>query len=68
MVDELKDSNIKIHILNCGRCNTQLRKLLVVHEDETKIMQSSDVAKFIKFLVTEDNVLDGNIITVRKQI
>jgi NAD(P)-dependent dehydrogenase (short-subunit alcohol dehydrogenase family) len=59
---------IKVFCLHIGRCATKLRREIDFNENQDLIMQPNSVGNFIKNLIlNDDDVLDGNIITVRKQ-
>ena len=68
MSGELKPYNIKVYCLAPGRCATKLREKLAPDEDQSLIMQPEEVAKFIFYLATSDNLLDGQVLTVRRDI
>lgn len=66
--DELNEYGIKVYNISPGRCATALRKKLAPNEDPDTIMQPNDVAKVISNLLHDDeNVLDGQNITIRKK-
>jgi NAD(P)-dependent dehydrogenase (short-subunit alcohol dehydrogenase family) len=64
MSEELKSYNIKVYCIASGRCNTELRKKLAPNEDGDKIMQPEEVAEFIKYLIDDGHLLDGQVIQV----
>ncbi len=66
MSEELKDYLIKVYCLSCGRCATPLRAILAPDENQSGIMQPSEVAELIGYLVSKDNLLDGQNLIVRK--
>lgn len=67
--DELSEYGIKIYCISPGRCATKLRKKLAPNEDQKKIMQPNDVAKFISNLLDpSEECLDGQNIVLRKKL
>ena len=69
LTSELAEYGIKVYCVSPGRCATKLRKRLAPDEDPSTIMQPEDVAKVICNLLSPDeNCLDGQNITIRKQI
>ena len=68
MSEELKPYNIKVYCISPGRCATKLRRKLAPNENQENIMQPSEVANFVYYLVKSDNVLNGQNIIVKKDI
>jgi NAD(P)-dependent dehydrogenase (short-subunit alcohol dehydrogenase family) len=68
MSDELRNYGIKVYCIAPGRCATKLRRKLAPDEDFSKIMQPEEVALFVKKIIEDDGMLDGQVITVRKSI
>lgn len=68
MSEELKSYNIKTFCIFPARCNTPLRKILCPNEDGSKIMQPEQVSEFVKYLVNNGELLDGQNIIVRKLV
>lgn len=68
MSEELKPYNIKVYCLAPGRCATKLRRKLAPDEDQSLIMQPGEVAELIFHLSTSDNLLDGQVLTVRRSV
>ncbi|WP_051280711.1 SDR family oxidoreductase [Anaerovorax odorimutans] len=66
MAEELKDYNMKVYCLAPGRCATPLRKILAPNEDPKTIMQPQEVAQFIEYLITNENLIDNQVIVVKK--
>jgi NAD(P)-dependent dehydrogenase (short-subunit alcohol dehydrogenase family) len=67
MTEELRPYNIKVYCVAPGRCATELRKKLAPDEDQSRIMQPEEVANFVYYLATQDNVLDGQVLTVARR-
>jgi NAD(P)-dependent dehydrogenase (short-subunit alcohol dehydrogenase family) len=57
--EELKPQ--KVYTLALGRCATELRRKIAPDEDQTKIMQPSEVADFVDYLIWEKPPLKGVI-------
>jgi NAD(P)-dependent dehydrogenase (short-subunit alcohol dehydrogenase family) len=68
MSEELKEYKIKVYIVSPGRCATPLRKILAPNEDQSKIMQPDELSKFVKYIVMNDELLDGQSIRIRSDI
>ncbi len=65
--EELKPYGIKVYCVNPGRCATELRRKMAPDEDQGRIMQPEDVARFVAYLVKEETgLLDGQALRVRK--
>jgi 3-oxoacyl-[acyl-carrier protein] reductase len=66
--EELAGTGIKVYSISPGRCATELRRLLAPEEDQSTIMQPSQVADVIARLLDDDeSTLDGQNIVVRQQ-
>lgn len=66
--EELAGTGIKVYTISPGRCATELRRLLAPEEDQSTIMQPSQVAEVIaKLLDDDETTLDGQNIIVRQQ-
>lgn len=66
--EELAEYNIKVYCVSPGRCATSLRKKLAPDEDQSKIMQPSEVAEVICNLISKnEKCLDGQNIIIRKK-
>jgi len=66
MAEELKSRQIKVYCLSPGRCATPLRRILAPNENPDSIMQPSEVADFVKYLLRRDKVLDNQIIVIKR--
>jgi 3-oxoacyl-[acyl-carrier protein] reductase len=65
---ELSEYGIRVYCISPGRCATALRRKLAPDEDFSKIMQPEDVAKYICYLLAENEIcLDGQNIIIRRQ-
>lgn len=63
---ELKDYGISVFCVAPGRTATELRRQLVPDEDQSRIMQPEQVAKFVNFLISKDGkILSGNTTIIR---
>jgi 3-oxoacyl-[acyl-carrier protein] reductase len=66
--EELAGTGIKVYTISPGRCATELRRLLAPEEDQSTIMQPSQVAEVIAKLMDDaETTLDGQNIIVRQQ-
>jgi 3-oxoacyl-[acyl-carrier protein] reductase len=68
LAEELAGTGIKVYTISPGRCATELRRLLAPEEDQSTIMQPSQVAEVIAKLMDDaETTLDGQNIIVRQQ-
>jgi short-subunit dehydrogenase len=66
--EELSEYGILVYCISPGRCATDLRRILVPDEDQSKIMQPEHVAEVVEHLLSNTGIcLDGQNIVVRKQ-
>jgi 3-oxoacyl-[acyl-carrier protein] reductase len=65
MSEELKSYGIRVYVISPGRCATELRKKLAPNEDPESIMQPYEPASFIKYLLENGQLLDGQNLIVR---
>jgi len=59
LAEEMRPYGVKVYCLVPGRCATELRRKMAPDEDQSRIMQPEEVARFVRYLVAEDNIL-GN--------
>jgi NAD(P)-dependent dehydrogenase (short-subunit alcohol dehydrogenase family) len=65
--ESVKEYNIKIYIISPGRCATSLRRKMCQNEDQRLIMQPIEIANFVKYIIKEDTVLNGQIIEIKRR-
>ena len=66
MAEELRDYGIRVYCIAPGRCATELRRKLAPEEDQSKIMQPSEVADLVEMLVEDRNLLANQVITIKR--
>ena len=66
MSEELKPYGIKIYIVCPGAVNTDMRHELEPDDDFKNMLQPHEVGKFICNLIESDNLLNGQILEVKK--
>lgn len=66
MAEELRPYGIRVYCIAPGRTATELRRILAPDEDPDTIMQPTEVARVVRFLVSRDGTcLHGQVVTVR---
>jgi short-subunit dehydrogenase len=66
MASELRDYNIQVYCIAPGRCATELRRKLAPEEDQSKIMQPSEVSELVGTLINDDNLLSSQVIVIKR--
>ena len=66
MSEELRPYGIKVYCVAPGACATDMRRIIAPDDDFETMMKPEDLAQFVVDLVEGGDVLDGQVIQVRR--
>ena len=66
MAEELRPYGIKVYCIAPGAVNTDMRKQIAPDDDFADMLQPEELAKFVVDIIEDGQMLDGQVIQVRR--
>lgn len=66
LAEELRPYGIKVYCIAPGACNTDMRRQINPDDDFENMMQPEELARFVVDIVEGGDMLDGQVIQVRR--